>query len=367
VPAIARALEDNNVEVRIGAAFNFGFVIGGPIYPGEEAEAESQAKIAVPALVKALKDQSDSVQGLAVMALSNIGPPARRAVPALLELVKHKDPGMRSVAADALGKIAPRERAVVKALLNALNDPKDEVRRSAHRGVVYGGPEAVPELIQMFRQPNPRRRERAAYALAVMGPAAREALPELRKAAMDQDLKVRLVAIMALGDIGRKGEAFGTLLEALADPKKAVREAAGFSLAKNMEATIEAMPEVVKALKHEQPHVRRVAAALLAQTGMWAYPALADLRLAQKDKNRLVRETAVAAVQTIEKQFKEQLPGAIEGLKDKDPQNRESCAMWLGRLGPAAKAAVPELRAALDDPNSQVRAAAASALKKIDP
>jgi HEAT repeat protein len=39
----------------------------------------------------------------------------------------------------------------------------------------------------------------------------------------------------------------------------------------------------------------------------------------------------------------------------------------LAEIGPAARSAVPALRAALDDPEAEVRRAAAEALKKVEP
>jgi HEAT repeat protein len=57
----------------------------------------------------------------------------------------------------------------------------------------------------------------------------------------------------------------------------------------------------------------------------------------------------------------------IEKLKDKDSYTRREALASLGRIGPAAKAAIPAVTNRLKDKNPFVRIYAASALKRIDP
>ena len=52
---------------------------------------------------------------------------------------------------------------------------------------------------------------------------------------------------------------------------------------------------------------------------------------------------------------------------DDNPSVRVGAATALGALGSSARAAVPALRAALDDPDAGVREAAAQALQRIQP
>jgi HEAT repeat protein len=57
----------------------------------------------------------------------------------------------------------------------------------------------------------------------------------------------------------------------------------------------------------------------------------------------------------------------IEELKDKDTFVRRNAAVYLGRIGPAAKDAVPALRVMSEkDPEASVHRAAAGALKSIN-
>src|SRR5262249_19615942 len=60
-------------------------------------------------------------------------------------------------------------------------------------------------------------------------------------------------------------------------------------------------------------------------------------------------------------------PALLADLADKDPKVRRGAAEGLGKLGAAAREAVPALVKALKDPDEPVRDAAAAALQAIDP
>lgn len=76
----------------------------------------------------------------------------------------------------------------------------------------------------------------------------------------------------------------------------------------------------------------------------------ADLALA-----RLHEQTTLAA------------PVLTDFLRSPEPQAREAGAIYLGSLGPDAKAAAPTLISALSDSDPKVRMAASDALRKINP
>jgi hypothetical protein len=62
-----------------------------------------------------------------------------------------------------------------------------------------------------------------------------------------------------------------------------------------------------------------------------------------------------------------QVPGLMEMLKDKDPDNRCTAAQVLGSYGPEAKVSVPLLAAALKDENATVRICVTYGLAEIGP
>lgn len=89
------------------------------------------AKVAVPALVDALKDPERDLRSYAAMALAEIGPAALSAVPALAEVLEAENDGVRLFAACALGNIGVAAETAMPALTAALGDKDEQVRQAA--------------------------------------------------------------------------------------------------------------------------------------------------------------------------------------------------------------------------------------------
>ena len=120
----------------------------------------------MPALIEALKYPEH--QALAASILAYIGPPAQAAVPALVEIVKtDTNPDARREALMALGTIGHAEAGATAAAA-ALGDPDEKVVIAA------------------------------CFALERMGPAAKEAVPALKKLAESNDRATRQEAGKAL-------------------------------------------------------------------------------------------------------------------------------------------------------------------------
>ena len=113
VSALAKMLKDENVKVRRVAVSAI-------------EEIGSEAKVAVPALIEALKDEDEDaeVRWYAVIALGKIGIAAKDAVDSLIKALKHKETGVRSYAAFALGRMGSEAKKAIPALIEALE--KDE-------------------------------------------------------------------------------------------------------------------------------------------------------------------------------------------------------------------------------------------------
>jgi HEAT repeat protein len=75
------------------------------------------------------------VRAWAAHALAEIGPDAKDAVPALIKLLKDSDEGPRNDSCMALGDIGPVAIDALPALRNALNDPSKDVRQFAQRAI----------------------------------------------------------------------------------------------------------------------------------------------------------------------------------------------------------------------------------------
>jgi HEAT repeat protein len=74
-------------------------------------EVRQAVPLAVPLLIKTLRDPDASVRGAAACSLRDFGARAKAAVPALLELLKDDDEYARGAAAEALGQIDPEAAA----------------------------------------------------------------------------------------------------------------------------------------------------------------------------------------------------------------------------------------------------------------
>jgi len=117
------------VDVRIVAAFALWRV-------------DPQTKLAVPALVDALKNPDFKLRLQTVQALTTMGPAAREAVPALIAGVG--DSVVRIDAIRALGAIGPEAKAALPVLKGALRNQRAPVRRAALDAIKQIDPAAVP-------------------------------------------------------------------------------------------------------------------------------------------------------------------------------------------------------------------------------
>jgi HEAT repeat protein len=186
LPALVRAMKDENPNVRLAAVRIIGN-LGPP------------AGQAVPALIAALQDPGRGVSTEAAIALGKVGPRAKEAVPDLFEALKN--PQMYEVSMKALEQIGFDSKEAIPALIEALKH--EDLRTYAVDRLLNIGPDAVPELIKALEGDYGQVREYAAYILGKMGPDARAAIPALTDALWDKDKRVRGTAQKALAEIQR--------------------------------------------------------------------------------------------------------------------------------------------------------------------
>jgi HEAT repeats len=153
--------------------------------------------------------------------------------------------------------------------------------------------------------------------------------------------------------------------EAATEPPRApVRTAAAWALAEAGPAAASALPQLRRLLHDPDPLARAGAALALGRIGGGALPALAELVESLADPDDRVRWRAAGALDSIG-------PGtvAVEPLTrlvhDPSCPGRGLAAQELGRVGSAARSAVPELIGAAADPRPDVRWRAVWALGRI--
>jgi HEAT repeat protein len=322
-------------------------------------------KPAVASLKTALGDKDEWARAVAAEALGKIGPDARDAVPELAAALGDPSLRVRHHAAVALGKIGPEAKPVVPALTKALRDA-DDVAICAALALVQIDPAAietaVPALIGALERGMDSRS--AAEALARLGPAAKRAVPSLRRALEEGAADARKFAAVALGCIGPDAaQATDALVKRLKDDYVDARVAAARALVQIDPANRNlAVPVLVASLADEKAFVREVVPDQLARMGKPAVPALIE---ALKSENPRVRCEVLRVLGKIGAEANESLPAVLRALKDEPWSVRAAAASALATMGPEAKRAVPELVKMLDD--RYTRAGATAALARLDP
>jgi HEAT repeat protein len=203
-------------------------------------------------------------------------------------------------------------------------------------------------------------RRRAADALGLAGPAAREALPALAQALQDGDEAVRLNAAYALGALG--GPAVPVLAEALRTTPEPLRRYAGYGLSAAGAPAVEALTGLAQA--PDEP-ARRAAVDALGDMGAAAAPAVPVLAGALRDESQWVRRQAAEALGTIGAAGGPAVEALAGALRDEQPFVRFNAALALARIGPAAAEAVPALAGTLADSDRYTRGWALLALRRI--
>jgi HEAT repeat protein len=231
VGPLIKALGDENLEVRAGAAWTLGKIW--------DARA-------VDPLIKLLGDESSGVREAAVWALGEIKD--RRAVDPLIKALEDGISKVREAAAWALGKI--RDARAVDPLIKLLGDENSDVRQavSSVLGEIKDR-RAVDPLINTLRDKNSKVREAAARALGEIGDKG--AVDPLLETLIDEVSDVRQTAATALEKLG---ELLGQLIyEGLKGSQKAMEEL----LRRKDPRPIELF---INTLNHQDSEMRRAAA-----------------------------------------------------------------------------------------------------------
>ena len=227
---------------------------------------------AVPALIRALRDETFPARAMAAMALGDIGPPAKAALPDLTRALKAQDTGLRCAAALSLGKIRPEAKSALLGLVRAAGDKAASVRAAATWAIGEVGPDprlTFSALAEALKDPDFHVRYAACGAFARMGPPARAVLPELAALLKDADARMRNAAAVALGQIGP-------------DARSAV-------------------PALIRLLEDTDRDVRLSAIAALGGIGPDARPAVPHLTRMLEDKNARIRNAAEASLKLVQR------------------------------------------------------------------
>ncbi len=344
VPALIRRLRDDDESVRVNA----------------QRALAAIGKTAVPDLIIALKDDDPSVRQVIAFTLMRIGPGARDAVPALIVALKDDYKPVRLSSVVALGEIGADAKPAVPALVAALRDLNEQVRDAAQQALSSIGTGAVPELINALKHDDLMVRNSAALALVEIG---KPAVPSLIATMADGDGLVRGYAIQALGRVGPDAKsAVPNLIAALKDDNEEIRRYAALALGRIGADAGPAVPDLTAALKDNNLRVAMSAAKALEGIGPGAGDAVFALILQLMSDNGSIRLGAIRALGAIGQGAADAVPAMIDRLADQDLSIREPAAVALGQIGRGA--VVPLIRA-LRNKNVSVRRGAALSLALI--
>ena len=169
---------------------------------------------AAAALAEALRDPDEYVRKSAVMALRRIG--GAKAMEAMRVALADRSEQVCLQAVKGLGEL--RDAGAVEALIKVLARRERSLVAAATEALARIGPEAVPHLMEAFKDRYLRRRIGAQIwrILAEMGPRA---VDPLLQALADDNYYVRLTALTILGRIGDKRVTEPILRVFLSDPR----------------------------------------------------------------------------------------------------------------------------------------------------
>jgi HEAT repeat protein len=158
-----------------------------------------------PALIKALgaalKDKEISVRYNAVEVLSDLGPDCVAVLPAMIEMMKEKEALVRGQTIRAIAQLGPDAKPAIPAFVVALSDEQHLVAGLASHALGEIGAAAVPALVDALKSPEPNARTEAVHALAMIGPAAKEAVQPLKQLVAGSDQLLSYKARQAIEDI----------------------------------------------------------------------------------------------------------------------------------------------------------------------
>ncbi len=320
VPAVCDTMkEDKVVTIRVDAA-----LLLGEFGRGFKDDSASDTKVMVDALQSVLvgdgKAAEESIREAAASSMGNMGRDARDGLPALIEALKDKAKKVQTAAAYSILNLAgdksdpdkPRTGIVVvdahDPMLVLLKDSTAPVlaRCAAARFVtqqeVDGRITALTDVLADDKN-DARLRKTAADMLGTFKEReADDAVPALAKALTDKDDELRIAAGGALARVGpRAKDALTEVRKALKDTNATVRHRAMYICLKLERDAVDAVPDLMSSLKVEKVIENRITALrALGAIGPPAKDAVTIITEYTTNANPDVRKAATEALAKIQ-------------------------------------------------------------------
>lgn len=215
----------------------------------------------------------------AVKAIAALGPGAVSAVPALIRATRDENAEVRYWAVEGLRKIGPPAREASAALTVVLADDIRTNQEAARRAIETIGPSGLPVVMPLLKSPDPWVRGNAAEVVGAIGGGKSESVKGLIALLQDDSLWVRASAAWAIGRIGPSAKAAAKPMmralseelrrdPTLSEPGQRLRvENLVYGLGRLKNASNDAVPLVVSVFYDGTDSLRAVAAEALAGIG----------------------------------------------------------------------------------------------------
>jgi len=327
----------------------------------------SEHPAAIPALIRALADDSPVVVEEAQRSLRRLGPHA--AVPALAQGLAARNKIIRLHAAEVLRDLGRDASPATLALLTLLRDRDPGIRVvAAHALGNVGSKAALTGLTAALSDKSPLARTAVAFALGSMGPDAAPSAPQLRRCLADPDANVRVASARALWQI--TGDATASVPVLIATLNRPNAWDSALALGAMREAASNAVPALINLIQRERvPRPLRempVSALALGQIGMPAVPALIEITTHHEAR---VRMSAAIALGLVGAKAEPAIPHLVPLLRDSDGDVRRAATLAVGSIdsGEHASALVPALIRLANDEDIFLSSLATSTLERVDP
>jgi HEAT repeat protein len=390
VPALGEAMKDKDLTVRRAASLAL-FQLQPrpkealPIFTAAMKDEDSLTRVqsaqavwqinhkadeVMPVFMEVVKNPKEHALALnqTLTALNELGPEAKAAVPALVEVLKGPNNNLYVFAlTNTLGTIGAASVPPLAELLNN-KDTDPRILYPVIQALGRVGPEGAEPLIKAMDHENVNIRSQVVMSIGQMGPGAKAAVPKLAELAKGGDANLRNNAINALVQLGLDGRAAApALVENLKNPNQYIVTQSLQAL-RNMQVDSKTVvPALEELLKSTTPYQRVMTAdaiVSLDRENKAVVPVLIEL---VSDKQWWAQATQ--ALGKMGPNAKEAVPDLVKLLKTPPtPFARTQILIALGQIGPDAMAAVPDLLDLIKaEKDLNVRNAALNALKAMHP
>jgi HEAT repeat protein len=351
----------------------------------------------LPLLLKALLDPDEGVQHEAINGLLSLEPSVT--VPPLINMVREPNQEHQERAAFVLFRIGPPAKESARPLIKVLLEGANRDQQVFIRALRAVGAPAIPEIMSAIQdQPasNITLEHWSVQSLSGMGGASVEPLAEFLE---NPSETVRLAAARSLQLMeGESAPARQNLLGCLEDPSELVR-AASLQALVNSGAGFHLLEQPLRrALNDASKQVRRSAVDAIADLNKEAKSLVPELVLLVSDEDGQLRTAAIAALGSMEEEAHPAAESLVQALDSAPPSEQEEIVRTLGRIGssaalavpslsellerepglrisiltalanigPEAEPALPRIKASLEHPEAEIRAAAVVAFSRVE-